>query len=92
MIDYNMLETFQIQIFYPILMCLIFSIVIHAVKEVMYDVLIKDVLPSSQQLRNWTNFAICTTEVMVACIVSLRLSITPGYQIYISFSMNVSSL
>ena len=39
------------------------------------------------QLRNLYN-----AEVMVACIVSLQLSIAPGYQIYIRFSMNVSSL
>ena len=69
-------------------MSLIFSIVIHAVKEATDAVVIQDVLPSS----HWTNFAICTTEVMVACIVSLQLSIAPGYQIYIRFSMNVSSL
>ena len=53
-IAYNTLETFQIQVFNPVLMCLIFSIVIHAVKEATDAVVIQDVLPSSP----WTNFAI----------------------------------
>ena len=52
-------QSFQIQIFHPVLMCLIFLIVINAVKEA--------ILPSSK----WTNFDIDTTEVMVAYTISL---------------------
>ena len=87
MIACNTLETFQIPVFDPGTMCLIFLIVINAVNGAMDG----EVTADATRKSHWTNFAICTTEVrvMVAYIVFELLFIAPGYQIYINYLMSV---
>ena len=46
-----------------------------------------EVTPDATRKSQWTNFAICTTDirVMVAYIIFELLFIVPGYQIYINY-------